>query len=135
MTWNTVNVLDISCTGHTAMKLAGEILNVLAIYRVDMGWVLYPFPCNVLVMSQPGTPPFAPSVKGLLEPFCSLNWLPFAVITAFIHATIARTQQHHDQCRKCDDLSGLLRVDMYDLWREGKVLTVVKKKKEQSMLH
>jgi len=58
-----VNVLDISCTGHTAMKLAGEILNVLAIYRVGMGWVLYPFPCNVLVMSQPGTPPLAPSVS------------------------------------------------------------------------
>ena len=62
MTWNTVNVLDISCTGHTAMKLAGKILNVPTIYRVGMGWVLCPFPCNVLAMYRPGTPPFVPSV-------------------------------------------------------------------------
>ena len=61
MIWNTVNVLGISCTRDTAIKLAGKILNVLPIYRVGMGWVLYPFPCNVLVMFQPGTPPLAPS--------------------------------------------------------------------------
>ena len=56
-----MNVLGISCTGHTAMKLARKILNVLAIYRVGMKWVLCPFPCNVLAMSQPVTPPLAPS--------------------------------------------------------------------------
>jgi len=63
MIWNTVNVLGISCTGDTAIRLAGKILNVLAIYQVGMGWVLYPFPCNVLAMSQPGTPPLAPSAN------------------------------------------------------------------------
>ena len=54
------------CTEHFlhwahCNEIGREILNVLAISRVGMGWVLYPFPCNVLVMSQPGTPPFAPS--------------------------------------------------------------------------
>jgi len=41
--------------------LAGKILNVLAIYQMGMGWVLCPFPCNVLAVYWPGTPPLAPS--------------------------------------------------------------------------
>ena len=54
------------CTGHflhwgIAEKLARKILDVLAVYRVGMGWVLYPFPCSVFVMSQPGTLHFVPS--------------------------------------------------------------------------
>ena len=62
MTWNTVNVLAISCTGNTAMKLAWNILNVFAMYRMGFWWVLYPFPCDVLAMYLPGTPALAPSV-------------------------------------------------------------------------
>ena len=61
MTWDTVNVLGISCTGNTAMKLAWKILNVFAMYRVGFWWVLCPFPCDVLAVYPPGTPPLAPS--------------------------------------------------------------------------
>jgi len=58
------------CTGHFlhwghCNEIGWEILNVLAIYRMGMGWVLYPFPCNVLAMSQPGTPPLVPSDTNL----------------------------------------------------------------------
>jgi len=63
MTWNTVDVLGISCTGNTAMKLAWEILNVFAMYRMGFWWVLYPFPCNVLAVYLLGTPALAPSEK------------------------------------------------------------------------
>ena len=58
MTWNSANALGIFCTGNTAMKLARQIPNVL---QVDMGWVLCPFPCNVLAIYQPGIPPLVPS--------------------------------------------------------------------------
>ena len=34
MTGKTVNVLSISWTGEIAKKLAGEILNVIAVYQV-----------------------------------------------------------------------------------------------------
>jgi len=61
MIWNTVNVLAISCAGNTAMKLAWEILNVIAMYRMGFWWVLYPFPCDVLAVYLPGTPALAPS--------------------------------------------------------------------------
>jgi len=62
------------CTGHFlhwehCNEIGWEILNVLVMYRVGMGWVLYPFPCNVLAMSQPGTPPFVPSVSGFNPSF------------------------------------------------------------------
>jgi len=63
MTWNTVNVLGISCAGNTAMKLAWEILNVFAMYRMGFWWVLYPFPCNALAVYLLGTPALAPSVN------------------------------------------------------------------------
>ena len=63
MTWNTVNVLGISCAGNTAMKLAWEILNVFAMYRMGFWWVLYPFPCDVLAVYLPGTLALAPSVR------------------------------------------------------------------------
>ena len=62
MTWNTVNVLGISCTGNTTMKLAWKILNVFAMYQVGFWWVLCPFPCDVFAVYLPGTPPLAPSV-------------------------------------------------------------------------
>jgi len=58
-----VDVLGISCTGNTAMKLAWEILNVFAMYRMGFWWVLYPFPCNVLAVYLLGTPALAPSVS------------------------------------------------------------------------
>ena len=61
MTWNTVNVLGISCAGNTAMKLAWEILNVFAMHRMGFWWVLYPFPCNVLAVYPLGTLALAPS--------------------------------------------------------------------------
>jgi len=63
MIWNTVDVLGISCTGNTAMKLAWEILNVFAMYRMGFWWVLYPFPCDVLAVYLLGTPALAPSVS------------------------------------------------------------------------
>ena len=65
MTWNTVNVLGISCAGNTAMKLAWNILNVFAMYRMGFWWVLYPFPCDVLAVYLPGTPALAPSDTAL----------------------------------------------------------------------
>jgi len=43
------------------MKLAWEILNVFAMYRMGFRWVLYPFPCNVLAVYLPGIPALAPS--------------------------------------------------------------------------
>ena len=46
MTWNTVNVLGISCAGNTAMKLAWEILNVLQCTR----WVFGGYFIHFLVM-------------------------------------------------------------------------------------
>ena len=61
MIWNTVDVLRISCTGNTAMKLAWETLNVFAMYRMGFWWVLYPFPCDVLAVYLPGTPALTPS--------------------------------------------------------------------------
>ena len=65
MIWNTVDVLGISCTRNTAMKLAWEILNVCAMYRMGFWWVLYPFPCNVLAVYLLGTPALAPSDRWL----------------------------------------------------------------------
>ena len=64
-----MNVLGISCTGNTAMKLAWKILNVFAMYRVGFWWVLCPFPCDVFAVYLPGTPPLAPSVKSFT------NWI------------------------------------------------------------
>src|SRR5258705_3199989 len=61
MTWDTVNVLTISCAGEIAGKLAGKILDVLKMYQAGTCWVHYPFPCNVLVMYWLRTPPLAPS--------------------------------------------------------------------------
>jgi len=61
MTWNTVNVPGISCTGNTAIKLAQEILNVFAMYWTGFWWILYPFPYDVLAVYPLGTPPLAPS--------------------------------------------------------------------------
>ena len=63
MTWNTVDVLSISWTGNTAMKLAQEILNVFAVYWMGFWWVLYPFPCDVLTVYLLGTLALAPSVR------------------------------------------------------------------------
>src|SRR6266478_3229007 len=62
MTWDTVSVPSIFRTGYTAMKLAWKILNVFAMYRVGLWWVLCPFPCDVFAVYPPGTPPLAPSV-------------------------------------------------------------------------
>ena len=64
MTWSTVNVLGISCAGNTAMKLAWEILNVIAMYWMGFWWVLYPFSCDVLAVYLLSTPALAPSVTG-----------------------------------------------------------------------
>ena len=69
MTWNTVNVLGISCTGNTAMKLAWKILNVFAMYQVGFWWVLCPFPCDVFAVYLPGTPPLAPSDNNLQQDY------------------------------------------------------------------
>jgi len=69
MTWNTVNVLDISCAGNTAMKLAWEILNVFAMYQMGVWWVLYPFLCSVLAVYLLGTLALAPSVYTFLFTF------------------------------------------------------------------
>ena len=74
MTWNTVDVLGISCTGNTAMKLAWKILNVIAMYRMGFWWVLYPFPCNVLAVYLPGTPALAPSVYRRLMMMEIFDW-------------------------------------------------------------
>ena len=65
MTRNTVNVLGISCTVNTAMKLAWKILDVFVMYWMGFWWVLCPFPCNVLAVYLLGTPPLAPSVSNL----------------------------------------------------------------------
>ena len=61
MTGNTVNVLIISCTREIAGKLAGKILNVLAVYRVGIWQVLCPFPCSVFAVYQVRTSGFVPS--------------------------------------------------------------------------
>ena len=73
MTWDTVNVLTISWAGKIAWKLVGKILNVLEMYQVGKCWVHCPFPCDVLVMYQLGTPPLAPSVHLGKPPFGFAN--------------------------------------------------------------
>ena len=62
MTWNTVNVLTISWAREIAGKLAWKILNELGMCWVGIGLVFCLFPCDVFVMYQPRTLPFAPSV-------------------------------------------------------------------------
>jgi len=61
VTWDTVNVLAVSQARKVAGKLAGEILNVLGMDKVGTSQVHCPFPCNVLVMSQPSKLALAPS--------------------------------------------------------------------------
>ena len=61
MTGNTVNVLIISCTREIAGKLAGKILNVLAVYQVSTWQVHCPFPCSVFVVYRVGTSGLVPS--------------------------------------------------------------------------
>ena len=56
-----LQILTVFHGGEIARKLAGNILNVLAISWVGIWLVLCPFPCNVFVMYQVGTPPLAPS--------------------------------------------------------------------------
>ena len=63
MTWDTVNVLTIPQAREIAGKLAGKILDVLAMYWVGTCLVLCPFPCDGLVMYRIGTLVLAPSVK------------------------------------------------------------------------
>ena len=63
MTWNTVNVLTISWAREIAGKLAWKILNELGMCWVGIGLVFCLFPCDVFVMYQPRTLPFAPSVR------------------------------------------------------------------------
>ena len=41
--------------------MAWKILNKLGMYRVGIGWVLCPFPCDVFAVFQSGTPPLTPS--------------------------------------------------------------------------
>ena len=50
---------------NTARKLAWKILNELGMYRVGIGWVLCPFPCDVFAAFPSRTPPLAPSVSSL----------------------------------------------------------------------
>ena len=61
MTWDAVNVLAVPQAREIAGKLAGKILNVLGMDWVGTSQVLCPFPCDVLVMYQPGTLDLAPS--------------------------------------------------------------------------
>ena len=61
MTGKTVNVLSISWAGETAKKLAGKILNVIAVYQVGIWQVLCPFPYNVFTVYPSRTPALAPS--------------------------------------------------------------------------
>ena len=56
-----MNVLSISWAGETAKKLAGKILNVIAVYQVGKWQVLCPFPYNVFTVYPPRTPALAPS--------------------------------------------------------------------------
>jgi len=63
VTWDTVNVLAVSQAREIAGKLAGKILNVLGMDKVGTSQVHCPFPCNVLVMSQPSKLALAPSGK------------------------------------------------------------------------
>ena len=58
-----MNVLIISCTRKIAGKLAGKILDVLAVYRVGKWQVLCPFPYSVFAVYQIRTLGFAPSVR------------------------------------------------------------------------
>jgi len=56
------------CTGHFLAgdimgKPAGKILKIFVMYRVGTCMVHCPFPCDVLVMYQPGTLVLAPSVR------------------------------------------------------------------------
>ena len=63
MTGKTVNVLSISWAGETAKKLAGKILNVIAVYQVGKWQVLCPFPYNVFTVYPPRTLALISSMK------------------------------------------------------------------------
>jgi len=62
------------CTGRFLAwdiigKPAGKILKIFVMYRVGTCMVHCPFPCNVLVMYQPGTQVLAPSENdGSVQP-------------------------------------------------------------------
>jgi len=62
VTWDTVNVLAVPQAREIAGTLAGKILNGLEMDWVGISQVLCPFPCDVLVMYQPGKLAFVPSV-------------------------------------------------------------------------
>jgi len=66
VTWDTVNVLAVPQAREIAGTLAGKILNVLWMDQVAISQVLCPFPCDVLVMYQPGKLALIPSVGNLL---------------------------------------------------------------------
>ena len=61
MTGNTANVLIISCIREIVGKLAGKILNVLALYRVGIWWVHCAFPCSVFAVYWVRTSGLVPS--------------------------------------------------------------------------
>ena len=64
------------------MKLAWEILNVFVVYWMGFWWVLYPFPCNVLVVDPLGTLALAPSeLHGHVVSQPPVTWL--SLETAF----------------------------------------------------
>ena len=65
MTWDAVNVLAVSQAREIAGKLAGKILNVPRMNWMGISQVLCPFPCDVLVVYQPGKLALAPSVPCL----------------------------------------------------------------------
>ena len=73
-------------TWDTAGKLAGNILNGLGMYRVGSCLVLCPYPCDVLVMYLPRTPPLAPSVSS--PAISSLSSLLSLLLIALTHEVI-----------------------------------------------
>ena len=64
MTRDTVNVLSIPCTGNTARKLLGNILNILMMDQVGFSQVHCPCPCSVFTMSWVRKLVFVPSEPG-----------------------------------------------------------------------
>ena len=74
MTWDAVNVLAVSQAREIAGKLAGKILNVPRMNQMGISQLLCPFPCDVLVMHQPGKLALAPSGNTATDQQYLQNW-------------------------------------------------------------